>query len=377
MEANLNMRALRIIADENMPLVDETFGQFGSVTKLPGRKISPADVRDADILLVRSVTKVNAELLKASSVKFVGTATIGTDHLDQRWLDEQCIMNVSAPGCNADSVAEYVVSCLAGLSLQQRLKLEQCSVGIVGAGNVGQRVANRMNILGLPHLQFDPLRPQQDSRFFSCALEDLLRCNVICLHAPLTREGDWPSFHMIGESFLSRLADGTVLISAGRGPVVDFEALKRHQHRLQLCLDVWEPEPEVQVEVLKSALVATPHVAGYSLQSKWRGTTMLYSAYCQWQKLTEQTCPWPEKPPQIHLKGQTWQEAILEVYNPFEDTLRTKNALLKADNVGLAFDQLRKNYPLRHEFCFPQFSAPQMPLAEKRKLESLGFVFSH
>ena len=370
------MKPLNIIADENMPLVDETFGQFGKITKLPGRKITAADCHGADLLLIRSVTKFNAELLQNSSIKFVGTATIGTDHMDQSWLEAQGIFNVSAPGCNADSVAEYVVSCLAGLSLQNKIALDKIRVGIVGAGNVGQRVAQRMNILGLPHIQFDPPRDLRDCSFFSCALEDLLRCEVICCHAPLTREGEFPSYHMIGENFLSQCGDGTVIISAGRGPVVDFEALKRHQHRLHLCLDVWEPEPEVQTEVLKQALVATPHVAGYSLQSKWRGTTMLYTAYCQWKNIPERPCPWPEEPPQLQLSAQTWQEAVVELYDPFLDTQRTKAALLSATNIGAAFDLLRKNYPLRHEFDFPLFSGPNLLPADKTKLTRLGFRFS-
>jgi erythronate-4-phosphate dehydrogenase len=369
------MTPLRIIADENMPLVDETFGQFGTIKKLPGRQISASDCHEADILLVRSVTKVNASLLKGSSVKFVGTATIGTDHLDQEWLSQNGIVHVSAPGCNADSVAEYVVSCLAKLNLEGKIDLSHLRVGIVGAGNVGQRVANRMNILGIPHLQYDPPRAKIDPLFSSCALKDLLSCGVICCHAPLTRHGEHLSFHMLGEAFLAQCPDDTIIISAGRGEVIDFEALKKHLPRLTCCLDVWEPEPEVQLEVLAHATIATPHVAGYSLQSKWRGTTMLYDAYCTLNKIKIQSCPLPIDAPVLTLLGSTWQEVVLELYDPYLDSQRTKTSLLNTAQVGAAFDQLRKNYPLRHEFNFPLLKTPNIDKEDLELLQRLGFRF--
>ena len=366
---------LNIVADENMPLVEETFGRHGNITRLPGRSMKREDLLHADILLVRSVTKVNADLLDGTPVKFVGTATIGTDHLDMAYMDKQGIYHTSAPGCNADSVAEYVVSCLASLVLEGKVKLHELSAGIIGAGNVGSRVARRLEWLGIPQLIHDPPRAVREPSFQSQNLSALTNCSLICQHAPLTKDGDYPSQHLLDADFLGSLADGTVIISAGRGPVIDFKALEPHLDRLICCLDVWEPEPEISAQHLSKAHFASPHVAGYSLQSKWRGTTMLYEKFCALRGIEHHAPKEPLSPPHIELKGSTWAEAVEQLYRPIDDTERMRKNLTQCDDVSKAFDQLRKNYPLRHEFSFPRFTGPALEPKNKALLTRLGFSF--
>jgi erythronate-4-phosphate dehydrogenase len=363
-----------------MPLVDETFGQFGEIHRKAGRQFSPEDVSKADIVLVRSVTKVNEELLKDHRPQFVGTATIGTDHLDMDFMDQQGIHHSSAPGCNADSVAEYVVSCIAKLIHQGHLQQGQIKAGILGAGNVGSRVAERLTWLNIPHIVSDPPRAEREPAFSSHDLKDFKNCQLICLHAPLTTEGDHPTQHLIDEEFLSELSDDTVIISAGRGPVIKFTDLSAHMDRLICCLDVWEPEPLVSLSHLKKSHIASPHVAGYSIQSKWRGTTMLYETYCKHRGIKPKLPASPLPTPIIELQSQTWHEAILECYDPERDTLDMIERLSpmpeSSSEISNGFDSMRKHYPLRHEFNFPNFTAPNLNGSDRRILEQLGLRIS-
>lgn len=362
------------IADENMPLLEECFGALGSIKRLPGRQLEAKDIRNADALLVRSVTPVNRKLLQGSSVRFVGTATIGTDHLDTEYLNQQGIHHVSAPGCNADSVAEYVVACLAHLEKRRGISLEAMRAGVIGAGNVGTRVAHRLGALGIPHLLFDPLRhDDKDDLFMGASLEDLTSCDLICCHAPLTQSGKYPSRQMIDDDFLSKLKDGSVLISAGRGPVLDFNAVKNHIERLTLCLDVWDPEPDIPTELLNQVEICTPHVAGYSQQSKWRGTTMLLKAFCNFKGIQQPQVDWPKAPPSIEHNHTDWSSLVLKIYDPWIDSQHTREKLFSSSDVGANFDHLRKNYPLRHEFNFPSITCSNMKEQDLLRLKRLGF----
>jgi erythronate-4-phosphate dehydrogenase len=362
------------IADENMPLLDECFGQLGSITRLPGRQLEAKDLKDADALLVRSVTHVNRELLEGSSIRFVGTATIGTDHLDIQYLKQQGVHHVSAPGCNADSVAEYIVACLAHLVSRRGFSIASMRAGVIGAGNVGTRVAYRLGALGIPHMIFDPLRHDDaNDPFMGASLDDLSSCDLICCHAPLTQSGEHPSHQMINENFLSKLKDGAILISAGRGPVIDFGAIRAHLDRLTLCLDVWDPEPDVPTDFLDQVEICTPHVAGYSMQSKWRGTTMLLQSFCKFKGIQQPLVNWPEDSPSIEHHQTDWTSLVLKSYDPWLDSQNTRQKLSNSRDVGQSFDLLRKNYSLRHEFNFPSISCSSMPEDDLDRLKRLGF----
>ena len=220
------MKSLKIVADENIPSVETIFSALGVVVTVNGRHLNKEQLLDADVLLVRSVTQVNRALLEGTPVRFVATATIGTDHLDKEYLKEKEIAWASAPGCNADSVVDYVISAFCRLEGLLEWLLADGVVGIVGMGNVGSRLYHRLNRLGINVCAYDPLI-EQDRYSVLTNLDDVLKSDVICLHAPLSHDGDHPSYHLFDSDRLASLNTGTVLINAGRGAVVDNAALKQ------------------------------------------------------------------------------------------------------------------------------------------------------
>lgn len=273
-----------IVADENIPLLDSFFGEIGEIRRVSGRTMTASDVRDAEVLLVRSVTRVGPELLEGSKVRFVGTATIGTDHVDEEWLARNGIRFSAAPGCNANSVAEYVLSVLSvhaerrGLADWTRL-----SVGIVGVGNVGSELSRKLDRLGFDVRLCDPpraeLEDEADTSFVS--LEEAMTCDVVTLHTPLTRNQPHATYHMVGAAELEGLSADQLLINAGRGEVIDTQALKARLSQTSapvVALDVWESEPAIDPELVQQVWLATPHIAGYSLEGKVQGTEMIYRA---------------------------------------------------------------------------------------------------
>ena len=283
------MAELRILSDANIPRVEEAFGQFGTIRKKPGRDIGPSDVAAADVLLVRSVTPVGPELLAETDLHFVGSATIGTDHVDRAYLRARGIPFAHAPGSNADSVADYVVVALLMLARRRGVSLRGRTVGIVGCGNIGRRLAHRLPALGMRVLQNDPplARAAEEEgpphEFVSLAAV-LAGADIVTLHVPLTTDGPDPTHHLVDSAFLNRLNDGAWLLNTSRGPVVDGDALQEARAQGSVAaavLDVWEKEPSPDPVLLETVDVATPHIAGYAYDGKVRGTTMLYEALCE------------------------------------------------------------------------------------------------
>ncbi|MDU3365645.1 MAG: 4-phosphoerythronate dehydrogenase, partial [Proteus mirabilis] len=268
---------MKILVDENMPYAQQLFCQLGEVKAVPGRPLPIEELDDTDALMVRSITKVNASLLAGKPVKFVGTATAGFDHVDTAWLEQQKIAFSSAPGCNAIAVVEYVFSALMVFAEQEGFQLTDKTVGIVGVGNVGGRLAKRLRALGVNVLLCDPPRADRgdDEQFHS--LETLLKqADILTFHTPLNKSGRYNSYHLINESNLDILPEGRILINASRGEVIDNAALLsalNQGKKLRVVLDVWEPEPDLSLELLNKVDIATPHIAGYTLEGKARGTT--------------------------------------------------------------------------------------------------------
>jgi len=353
-----------IVADENIPLLDSFFGDIGEIRRVSGRSMSNEDVRDADIVLVRSVTRVNRELLEGSRVRFVGTTTIGTDHVDLDWLEAAGIRFSAAPGCNANSVAEYVLSVLS-LHAERRglADWSQLSVGIVGVGNVGGELAHKLERLGFDVRLCDPPRAdreEEDQEFVS--LEEAMKCDVVSLHTPLTREGDHPTLHMIGHPELEALGANQLLINAGRGEVIDSSALLARLgqgNAPTVALDVWEQEPRIHPELVDRVWLATPHIAGYSLEGKVQGTEMIYQALSQFlglpvRKKTGQFLPEPALS-KISFTSSADEEDAIRIalracYDPRPDDARLRNAMTgSVEERGAAFDRLRRDYPVRRE----------------------------
>src|SRR5690606_5779011 len=288
------IETMLILADENMPLVREAFAPLGEVRTVNGRHMQPDEIRDADVLLVRSVTRIDESLLKHSRVRFVGTATIGTDHIDTEYIRERGIAMASAPGSNANAVVDYVLSALCALDDTLERLSAGGAVGVIGLGNVGSRVVARLQSLRIDCIGFDPLLPAQPG--LSCAsLEELLAADVVCCHAPLTRDGAFPSLHMLDAAHLQQLRPGAVLLNAGRGGVIDGSALSRllqFRDDVRVVLDVWEGEPAIDCDLLARVTLGTPHIAGYSLDGKIAGTRMMLEACCRYFDVALPA--WPE-----------------------------------------------------------------------------------
>ena len=362
---------MKIYFDENMPFAKEFFSDFCGTDDLisfSGRDVSAKQLADADVLLVRSITKVNEALLKDNDkIHFVGTATIGMDHIDQAYLANRDITFHSAPGCNAISVAEYVISSLVILAERYLFSLNDLCVGIVGGGNTGTRLSEKLSALGIRYKICDPLLEQseQDSRNFY-PLEEVLACDVISLHVPKIIDGDYPTHHLLDEKRLSHLKDNQILISACRGEVIDNKALlalKQQGHGVKIVLDVWEGEPDVLTPLIEYVEIATAHIAGYSLEGKARGTEMLYQALCKHLKQRQHHILEPKYQlsnflPPANISAvelnQEFNEVILNQLVKMVYDVRREDAIFSQQLSSQGFDSLRKNYPVRREFSAVQ-----------------------
>lgn len=376
---------MKIVADENIPLVNEFFSRLGEVTCLPGRTLVAADVRDADALIVRSVTRVNESLLAGSKVKFVGTCTIGVDHLDQTYLDAHRIRWSSAPGCNANSVVEFVYAALAHLNINWL----PVKFGIIGCGNVGGLLYKRLKAQGVDVRCYDPnLSLAQNPDLAS--LDEVLACDVISMHTPLVVDGPHPSFHLLGHKELAQLKSGTVLINAGRGAVIDNQALLdvlTIRSDLRVVLDVWEPEPDISLELLDKVLLGSPHIAGYSYDGKLNGTEIVYQALCKHFNTPSKASLAALVPPlannQLRVDDENKtvfeiaQSLIKQVYDIVADDARlretARSALAGEIKFGEGFDNLRKHYPKRREFHNYQVNLESVSDIDKQWLQVLGF----
>ena len=353
---------MKIVADENISLTDVFFGSLGEVVSMPGRTLKAARVVDADVLLVRSITRVNRELLANSKVRLVASATSGMDHVDVDWLQDQDIGFVHAPGCNADSVVEYVLSAINTLSEQPDFVLKNQVVGIIGKGHVGGRLLGRLSASGIRCLVYDPFAPATGTEQ-RVALDELVQmADIISLHTPLTTEGEHPTFHLLDERRIGLIRPGSVLINSSRGPVVDNQALldRLQQKDIMVVLDVWEQEPDIPLDLLDHVAIGTPHIAGYSLDAKIRGAGMIYRALCRYYGLPVRIDINNVMPAPV-LQGLTFSSsvraeeavttAVRAVYDVRMDDARLRLALRQGrETVPVIFDRLRKNYPARREF---------------------------
>lgn len=368
---------MQIVADENIPLVKELFGFLGDVILLPGRQIQPQHVKNADILLVRSVTNVNETLLSKSRVKFVGTTTTGTEHVDTNWLQQAGIAFADAKGCNAEAVAEYVVCCIAALQQENILLGKELRAGVIGIGHVGNAVCEKLKLLGFDVIQNDPLRAAQENNFISTPLEKFHDCDLICLHPALIKNDPYPSFHLIEKTFLQRLKPGTVLLNASRGAVINSVDLLSDANHLIWCFDVFEHEPQINLELLKQATIATPHIAGYTYEAKLRGTMMIFESAQLALRFSANTTVKSQLSTitQEISYPTTWRDAVLSVYNPEQDTAQTKDALLtNVSDCAHHFDLLRKHHSKRHEFnTYLINNISQLDQQHKTILQQLGF----
>lgn len=349
---------MKILVDENMPYAVELFSRLGNVQAVPGRPIPQDALNDADALMVRSVTKVNESLLAGKPVKFVGTATAGTDHVDDAWLQQQGIGFSAAPGCNAIAVVEYVFSSLLILAQRDGFQLRDKTVGIIGVGNVGSRLNARLRALGIRTLLCDPPRADRgDEESFSSLDKLVAEADILTFHTPLNMSGPYSTHHLVDADLLARLPADRILINACRGEVVDNAALLdalNGPKKLTAVLDVWEPEPDLSLALLDKVAIGTAHIAGYSLEGKARGTTQVFEAFSQFigqpQKVPlDELLPAPEFPV-VSFSGELNEARLLRLIHLVYDVRRDDAPLRRVAGKAGEFDKLRKFYEERREW---------------------------
>lgn len=376
-----------IVVDQNIPYGTEAFSDFGEILRLPGRDIRREHLSEATALIVRSITRVDRSLLEGTPVRFVGTCTIGTDHLDLAWLESQGIEWTSAPGCNARSVAEYVVAALALAHRAGRLDLSSLpAVGLVGVGRVGRQVEAILRALGLDVRRNDPPRAALEGPEGFLDLDELLaRSPVVCAHLPLTRTGEHATQGLLTWEHLCHLPPGAVFLNAGRGPTAptaDLLRLASSRPDVTMILDVWDPEPNFPVELSTRCLAGTPHIAGYSFEGKVEGTRMVRSRMGNLRGLPDWRPP-PSPAPALAWRSRTRHgtptdilvDLILAAYDLEGDAERFRALQAYPDpERGQAFDGLRRDYPIRREFASrPVEDWNRLPESIREIASAIGF----
>jgi erythronate-4-phosphate dehydrogenase len=377
---------LKIVADQNIPYVVQTFSGLGEVRIMQGREMRATDVRDADLLLVRSTIKVNRQLLEGSRVRFVATATIGFDHVDTDYLSARGIGFASAAGSNANSVAEYVACALLEIAERQGTILAGKSLGVVGVGNVGSKVVRKAEALGMNVVQNDPPRARASGDPRYRPLDEALACDFVTFHVPLTREGPDATYRMVNAALLSRIKKEAVLLNSSRGNVVvedDLKAALRSGHLSAAILDVWADEPHVDAEMIKLATIGTPHIAGYSLDGKVAGTAMVYKAACEFFGIkptvdVRSFLP-PPQLPRLAVGGcgapeKLVRDTVRRLYDIRKDDAQMRTLVgLSEGERAKAFDNLRRTYRDRREFFNTVLVFESCPLQVQQILLGLGF----
>ena len=353
---------MKVVCDSHIPFLKGVLEPYCDVSYVPGQEITPEIVREADALIIRTRTKCNAQLLEGSRVRFIATATIGYDHIDTTWCESNGISWTNAPGCNSWSVQQYIGSLLVSMARDMGFSFRDKTLGVVGVGNVGSKVARLAALLGFRVLLCDPPRARREGADAFRTLEQIIKeCDIISLHVPLSLDGDDATYHLFDKARLSMLNANQILINSSRGEVVDGEALKdilRQKRIHAAALDVWENEPDIDSELLQLLYCGTPHIAGYSADGKATGTMMCVQALgrffdlpCQNWEISDMPLPAHPVEFSIDTTGKKPQsvlaEAILHSYD-----IKSDDSMLRKDVSG--FEGLRSGYPVRREF--PAFS---------------------
>lgn len=374
---------MKIVIDDKIPYIRGAFEPFAEVVYLPGNKTTPEVVKDADAIVTRTRTKCNRDLLTGSKVKFIATATIGHDHIDTEFCKQAGIEWTNAPGCNAESVNQYIASALFSYSMKKRFDLKDKTIGIVGVGHVGSKVARLCETIGMKVLLNDPPRERVEGPEQFVSLEKIQNeADIITFHVPLNIKGDDTTFHMVDEKFIQNLKKKPLLINSCRGEVFDTKATKKALQTGAISgfiADCWENEPDIDLELLEMADYGTPHIAGYSKDGKANGTKMSVQAISRFFNLgidnwEPENVELPEKTT-IEIDGNQRREysilaeAILSTYDIENDDEALR------ENPQL-FEKLRGDYPVRREFGTYTIKMKSMKETMKLKLLKLGFFIS-
>lgn len=368
------MKRLKIIADSKIPYLEGVLEPFAEMVYLSPEAIDASAIKDADALIIRTRTKCNAALLEGSSVKMIATATIGFDHIDRSYCNQKGISWKNAPGCNASSVAQYILSALQLFSIENHLSLSGKTIGIVGVGNVGKSVEQVCRLIGLRVLCCDPPRARQENANGFVDLDTIAReSDFITFHTPLTYEGENATYHMASYDFFSKVKKKPVIINTSRGEVIKEDDLKEAYRKgivSGLILDCWEHEPHINLELMSDAFLSTPHIAGYSADGKSNATRMAVKNIADFFGLTlnlTSIIPPEALSPQIDASEypeNTLSYLLLRTYDPREDSNRLRKS-------PATFEKQRGDYPLRREYA--AYTVCNCPSEIKSLIQKLGF----
>ena len=374
---------MNVVLDENIIFAREAFSEFGSLHLLNGRSITNEVLKDADVLIVRSITRVDKNLLQNTPVKFVGTTTIGSDHIDIDYLSKKEIAFADAKGCNADSVAEYVFTALLKIAADEEIDLATKSIGIVGVGNIGSRVEKLAGKLGMKVLKNDPPKEREGIGGGYVSLDKVLKADIITLHVPLNKEGRDKTVYLLNNQNLEKIQEGAIIINTSRGEVIHNQALLNEAKlkKFKLVLDVWENEPCINTELLKKTKIGTAHIAGYSMEGKAKGTKLIYHSLCKYlnKKPGWEPSLQDMRKPTLNLRqGDTLEEILYKlfssIYNIEKDDKKLKGIDdLEANKRQEYFDNLRKEYPPRREFSSYTIRLQKNDMKFKPVLEAFRF----
>ncbi|WP_127471150.1 4-phosphoerythronate dehydrogenase [Thiomicrorhabdus aquaedulcis] len=387
-----------IIIDDAVPYAQAMFGHLGNVITVPGKDITAHTVQNADALIVRSRTQVNAELLQHSQVQFVGSTVVGLDHIDQAWLTQNNITFYSAQGCNANSVAEFVINALFELAQHNHFDLSQKTLGIIGVGHVGSLLHQKAQALGMTCLLNDPPRERalersrensrekaplnsaQSTHLEFVDLNTALKADIISFHTPLTLRGVDATYHLLNQQRLAHINPQQIIVNAARGGIIDETAWVNTPTQANI-IDCWENEPHINPALYQTAYLATPHIAGHSFEAKLAGSTMVYNALCQAWNIAPQT-HWqthlPPAPAVIHPKttpSQTVQSVVQQVLSATHNVQHDDQAIRKNNITDTynAYETYRRHYPVHHEWVKQRFTTTGNQQADNL-LTLLGFT---
>ena len=333
---------MKLMIDDAVWGFAEIFSEFGEVITLPGREINRQSLIDCEILIVRSRTKVNCDLLKDTNIKFVGSTVAGLDHIDQTYLLKNNIAFVSAQGCNANAVAEYVISAIANLANDFNFDLASKTLGIIGVGNVGTRLDSKAKQLGINTLLNDPPRQDKEGSNGFVKLDEALSADIVTFHTPLTFSGIHPSHNLLGSNNFNLISEDTILINVARGGIIDENIWEKIATKANV-IDCWENEPNINSKLQSKAYLATPHIAGHSIDAKFTGSFMIYKELLKFtnnsfNKKIEQLI----NPEVGIIKENSLHETINSIYSFKDDSIAIKDST--------KFENYRRNYPDRYEW---------------------------
>ena len=333
---------MKLLIDDAVWGSNQIFSEFGEVFTLPGREIRSESLKDFDALIVRSRTRVDEKLLRDANIKFVGYTVAGLDHIDKNYLEDNAITLSSAQGCNANAVSEYVISAIANLSKDYGFKLSNKTLGIIGVGNVGRRLEVKAKQLGMKTLLNDPPREAQEVSDNFTSLESALSADIVTFHTPLTYSGLHPTYKLLDSHNFKHINNDAIVINAARGGIINETVWETTQTKANI-IDCWENEPNINLNLQKSAYWATPHIAGHSIDAKFMGSFMIYKDLCKYIK----------KPLNDNIEHLINPELKIIRENNLHETLNSIYSF-HADDKAIQdisnFENYRRNYPERYEW---------------------------